>query len=203
MKIEILPDDQERGVLHLSVDDEFYREIHTSVFGKRPKFSFHESDLSEQFAQKEFERSRFFVMKKLSQRSYSSFELHAQLKERLVSQVTIDRVIEECAHLGYVDDKAWLEQFIQMQLLRKSGPKMIEAKLYQKGVPKSFYEPVLVNLATHKDQKEAIERLIQTRFRSKNLSDFKERQKVFGALVRKGFDFEVVKEAIKDTIEDV
>jgi hypothetical protein len=61
MKIEILPDDQKRGVLHLSVDDEFYREIHTSVFGKRPKFSFHEGDLSEQFAQKEFERSRFFL----------------------------------------------------------------------------------------------------------------------------------------------
>jgi regulatory protein len=137
-------------------------------------------------------------MKKLSQRSYSSFELNGQLKERLVSQATIDRVIEECVHLGYIDDKAWLEQFVQMQLLRKSGPKMIEAKLYQKGVPKAFYKPVLASHATHEDQKEAIERLIQTRFRSKDLSDFKDRQKVFGALVRKGFDFEVVKEAIEE-----
>ncbi len=196
MKIEILPDEQRKGVLHLSVEDGFYREIHTAIFGKRPKLAFQEGDLSEQFSEVEYKRARFFVLKRLSQRNYSSFELCSQLKERLVSSGTINRVVEECRQLGYIDDDAWLEDFVRRQKLGKNGPKMIASKLYQKGVPQSFYEPVLRDSVSHEDQKEGIQRILQTRFRSKDLSDFNERQKVFGALVRKGYDFEIVKEIV-------
>lgn len=196
MNVEVIPDEQRKEILHLSVDDHFFREIHTAIFGKHPKFSFQEENLPEQFFRKEFERSRFFVLKRLSQRSYSSFELRFQLQERLVSQETIERVIDDCHYLGYLDDKAWLEQFIRTQLLRKLGPMMIEAKLYQKRVPKSFYEPILANLVTHEDQEKAIKRLMNTRFRSKDLRDFKERQKVFGALMRKGFNPDLIKEIL-------
>lgn len=202
MNVEILPDDERKGVWHLSVQDDFHREIHSSIFGKRPKFSFYNGDLAEQFSQKEFERSRYFVLKRLSQRSYSSFELRKQLEDRLVSQQTIEKVIADCVHLGYLDDQAWLEQFVRSQMLRKTGPKMIEAKLYQKKVPKSFYEPVLSKLATNNEQKDAVQRLMRTRFRNKDLKDFKERQKVFGALVRKGYSFEIVKDVIDSSFLD-
>lgn len=196
MKIEITPHEHRKGVLLLTVDEEFFREIHTSIFGRRPQFSFHSEDVSEQFAQKEFERANFFVLRRLTQRSYSSFELRSQLVERLVSTATIDRVLDECVRLGYLDDVAWLESFIRGQKSKKIGPKMIESKLYQKGIPKSFYAQYLEKGMTDEEQMEGIEKLLNSRFRSKDLSDYKEKQKVIASLIRKGFDFELVSRII-------
>ena len=196
MKIEILSHEHRKGVLLLSVDEDFFREIHTSVFGRNPKFSFHSENISEQFAQKEFERAHYFILKRLSQRSYSSFELRRQLEDRLVSANTVEKVIDECTRLGYIDDRAWLEGYIRSQKFKKLGPKMIESKLYNKGIPKSFYESFLENCLTTEDQKKGIEKLLTSRFRSRDLNDFKEKQKVFSALIRKGYDFEIVKELL-------
>lgn len=198
MNIEITPHEHCKGVLLLTVNEEFSREIHTSIFGRQPKFSFREGCLAEQFEQKEFERSQYFVLKRLAQRSYSSFELSRQLEERLVSYAVIERVIEECTRLGYLDDAAWLEGFIRGQKSKKLGPKMIEAKLYQKGVPKSFYEPILEMGMTESEQIEGIQKLLNTRFRSRDLSDFKERQKVTASLLRKGFDFALISKVLKN-----
>jgi len=198
MKIEITPHDHLKGVLLLTVDEEFSKEIHTSIFGRRPKFKFHSGDVSEQFEQKEFERSQYFVLKRLTQRSYSSFELRAQLGERLVSSRNIERVIEECTRLGYLDDVAWLDSFIRSQKSKKLGPRMIEQKLYQKGVPKSFYEPILEKGMTDEAQIEGIQKLLNTRFRSRDLSDLKVKKKVIASLIRKGFDYELVSKVLKN-----
>lgn len=196
MKIEITPHEHRKGVLVLTVGEEFSKEIHTSIFGRKPKFSFHSEDVFMQFEQKEFERAQYFILRRLTQRSYSSFELRNQLSERLVSASTINKVMDECTRLGYLDDVAWLESFIRGQKAKKIGPKMIESKLYQKGVPKSFYEPILEKGLTEEEQLEGIERLLKTRFRSRDLSDFKEKQKVTASLIRKGFDFELVSKII-------
>ena len=192
----IIPDDQRKDVLHLSVGESFYREIHVSIFGKHPKIRFCEENAEEQFSAKEFERARYFVFKRLSQRGYSSFELRNQLQERLVSEQGVEQVLAECFRLGYLDDEVWIEQFIREQKLRKTGPKMIAAKLYKKKVPRSFFEPFLENLLTLEEQKEAIDRLLATRFRLRNLDDFKEKNKIFAALQRKGFTVEAIKQSL-------
>jgi regulatory protein len=196
MRVEILPSQEKRGVLLLSVEEEFYREIHTSIFGKHPKFAFIADDISAQFLKKEIERVKVFVLRRLSQRQYSSFELERQLKDRLVSEHTIHHVFEECRRLGYLDDKSWLENYIRSLMTAKAGPRMMVAKLRSKGVPQSFYGPVLDRLATRESQVEGVQKLLQTRYRSRDLTDYKEKQKVIAALLRKGFDFEIVQSCL-------
>ncbi len=198
MKIEVLPKDGCRGVFSVYIDDDFFKDIHFSIFGKRPKFVFHSGDLEEQFSQQEFLKAKAFVLRRLSQRNYSSFELKKALKERHVSPQSIDKVLDECRHLGYLDDQSWLEGYITTLQMKKMGPRAIMMKLQSKGVPEEAYSAVLSEIVTPDTQFERIAKLLETRYRSRDLTDYKEKQKVIASLLRKGFDFEVVNNCINN-----
>jgi len=52
---------------------------------------------------------------------------------------------------------------------------------------------VRANWQDSDQEKESVEKLLVGRYRSKNLKDFKEKQKVIQSLMRKGFSFESIK----------
>ena len=198
MKIELYPHEFRKDVYHLSVNDVFFREIHVSIFGKRPKFSFFgDSNIEKQFFDKEVERAKLFVLRRLSKRSYSTYEIRKQLKERFVSDKAIDCVVSDCLRLGYLDDHQWVEQFIDAQKLKKIGPKSIAFKLIQKGVPESFFSSYLESRLSKEQQLSSIFRLIEVRYRSRDFDDYQKRQKVVAALARKGYSYDLIQEAIE------
>lgn len=185
----MVPKEGRREILSLLLDEEPWREIHTSIFGRQPKFA-----SQEQFLTQEPARVKLYITRKLTNRAYTSFELRKLLKEKLVPSSVIDCVLPEFQY--YVDDAAWLENFITSQLHKKSGPKAISMKLKVKGIPEHAYTELLRQLAAPENQQEQIMTLLATRYKKLDLSQYKDKQKAVGALMRRGFDFEVIKETL-------
>lgn len=137
-----------------------------------------------------------FVYKKLSQRGYSSHELKKLLLKQLVTEDLIDSVLLECENAGYINDESYLENFIRAGQLKKWGPEHIIQKLMLKGFDR---ETIRLKLHVHDSPNERIARiniLLKTRYKTRDFTVFKERQKVIASLIRKGFSFEDIQASL-------
>lgn len=200
MKISCIQKDP-YGVFTILLDEEPWRDIHQSVFGKYPKFPKEINSKEEWitlFKQKEYSLVKQFVFRKLAKKSYYSEELIQKLKDNLVSTYSTNLILDECRNAGYINDDQWVEDYIRSCKNRKIGPRNIANKLREKGVPTEIIEEKLSQNDDTISQKEAIIGLINTKYRLKNLSDFKEKNKVIASLMRKGFNFDEIKAALDE-----
>lgn len=133
-----------------------------------------------------------YVVKRLSLRSFAVCELAKELRKKKVGENHIQTLLQEFSQLGYLNDETWLENFISACSRKKLGPHAIAQKLYQKGFPQSQIEPLIAAL----DPKESLAKLLATKYKNRDLSDYKERQKVIASLCRKGFPLEDILAAL-------
>jgi len=202
MKISIAPKEGAYKTLTLSIDDEPWRDIHISVFGRRPKFenitSLAEFELL--FNTLEYQRAKIYAIRRLSVKSQNSSQLRKALETRLVSASNTQRLIQEFANVGYINDEEWTKSFIRQQIARKVGPKVILMKLKIKGIPPRLAERIFEEF--DHSPRDQIRQLLQTRYKNRNIKDYREKQKVIGALVRKGFDIPDVIHVMGLTTDD-
>jgi regulatory protein len=179
-------------------EGEFFRKVHTSIFGRIPSLPQHCSTLEEfeeEFARIEYRLAKAYAYKRLAAMSMLSSNLVKSLQTRLVSKEVAERVVEEFLKLGYLNDHEWVKSFIRQQVSKKTGPKMIAAKLAAKGVSSELSEQYMEELSESQDQRSAIQALLKTKYRTRDLSDFKQKQKVIASLARRGFDIRIILDA--------
>lgn len=198
MKITLRSKEGRRQVSTIYLDDDPYIDVHAKIFGK--DFSFtecvSEEDFKEKFRDLEFAKAKNYALNCLAMRSYPSTQLQKLLIRHFVSLETIEKIIKEFISLGYLNDEEWIERFIQSQLKRHIGPQVILFKLMNKGIPQKKAQSYLDLLLKNSDTRASIEHLIKTKYKKRDFSDFKEKQKVFASLMRKGFDAEDVRTVI-------
>lgn len=201
VEIECAPYLNHRGVFMITINGEEWRKIHTSIFGKYPKLPEKTSSLqefAEAFDLLEYQKARNYIVRYLSMQSASSNDFQRLFSERFVSQENADKVISEFQTMGYINDAEWLESFVRSQLARKTGPKMIEYKLRNKGFSEELIEELLERCCTEETQEDRLRTILQTKYKNKDLTDYNEKQKVIAALARKGFDFELIIRIIRE-----
>lgn len=192
--------------LTLLIDGEPWHVVHPSIIGYKPKFSGENlQECQEKFDLLEYKGAKRFVLKRLSLKSYYSGELITALKERLVSSSTIDAVIADFTRLGYINDQEWVVSAVRRLQCQKCGPKAIAMKLYAKGVAKEAVRTAIDACCDDASQQMNIHRLLASRYRSRDLSVPKEKQKVAAALMRKGYAlnqiFEVMRQVSRLTYD--
>jgi regulatory protein len=199
MEIKWVPKEGRRNILTLIVDEDPFKDIHTTIFGRKPKITPCKSleDLENLLLSLEYKGAKIYALKRLSLKNQPSIEMEKALKERLVSQKNRDKIIDELRSLGYLNDNEWIEGFIRNQTNKKIGPKAIYQKLKAKGLPDESIEHFLENYVSPEKQQTQIQLLLQTRYKSRNLNDYHQKQKVIASLLRKGFDFEQVREVLE------
>lgn len=193
MIIECVPHPELYGRLLILVDEDPWRTIHPSLFGKNPSFPPSEnlSTFEELFKQIELDRAKHYALRCLARKEYLSHELKKKLSDLHISEEAISKVLGECKKLGYLNDQEWIQRYIAKQTARRYGPQAIAQQLRQKGIPSSDI-PVLQNSSSQKTQ---IQQILNSRFKSYNFSNPKEKQKAIGFLVRRGFNFSLIFEA--------
>lgn len=195
MKVSFVKHAERPSLLTILCEEEPWREVHTSIFGRRPtlpKGCQTLDELHREFAVLEYQCAKNYAMRRLSIQSMLAAALARSLKERLVSAPTIQKVLEELASLGFLNDEEWAASFVRTQNARKVGPRAIAQKLATKGVRGECLEQALQNSWNTSDQESSILQLLKSRYAKRNLLDFKERQKVIASLVRRGFDLPVI-----------
>ena len=205
MRVVFQQKESRRERFEVIVDEEKWREVHRSIFGRKPALpaTSLESDLEQLqqlFDTYEYTRVRGYVLWRLSMQSYHSEQLIKLLKERLVQSHTIDRIINDCRSMGFLDDEVWLESFIRTHQKRSSHRSILN-KLRMKGISSETLMQLALEERNPEGELLAIRHLIQTRYRSKDLHDFKIRQKVLASLARKGYAIENIRMVFKECLE--
>lgn len=191
------PKQGDRTRWEIIVDGDKWREVHRTIFGSKPTFPSNacDGDMQIVFDAYEYKKAKNYAVWRLSSFQLHSEQLAKQLQDRLVQKQTIERIIQEFIHLGFLDDETWLKHYRQSQIKKCSLPLML-SKLRAKGLSAQTVKQLAVDWNNPEEEVEAIKHLLSTRYRKKNLSLQKERQKVIASLARKGYCYDHIKIAL-------
>ena len=120
----------------------------------------------------DYPQTRRAALRLLCRMSYHSAVLSRKLAQKGFSKKSIDRVLDDCKRMGFLDD----EQAILRELRRGYGPRYIQFKLQ---IPSDAVRDVI----TKDLQKERIGEMA---------SKFPDKEKAIRTLQRKGFDFDII-----------
>lgn len=131
-----------------------------------------------------------------------NYELRIKNKEQ-ISQLVIDAVIEVLKKKGMVNDlefaKAWVDA---RRKIKKKGKIALKSELYQKGIDKDVIVQVLEQTTDESEEalaKEALESKIKL---WQNLNSQACKQKAYEFLLRRGFEYEVVKKIVENRLKN-
>ena len=110
------------------------------------------------------------------------------------------KVLAKFVELGLIDDCRFAENFAAFCAERNISKREIKQKMYLKGVPREISERVLENL--DQSEEDQIKALIATKYKTKITAE-NGIQKVYAALIRKGFSFSAVRAALKQYSEEL
>lgn len=116
--------------------------------------------------------------------------------EEKASAAVIARLIE----LGFINDRVFAENFAERCAECNISRREAAFKMIRRGVNRDLAYEVLDELDT--DEEAQIRALLDKKYRSK-LSTEKGPEKVYAALIRKGFSFSTVKNVMKKYIEEL
>lgn len=125
------------------------------------------------------------VLRYLSLKSFSSFELKKKLIRRGFNLSEIEAVLEQYISRGYINDRELAQRRAELYKKKGYGPLWISGKLKTQGLKLESY--------SLDEQRAILQKLLTTPTFAK-----KERDKQIAALQRRGFDLQVIFQVIKD-----
>ena len=119
------------------------------------------------------------------------------LEERLVRKGEDPRQAKEAVQwmeeLHLVDDRNTAEQIVHSCISKGYGIARAKQALYEKRIPKEFWEEAL---AEYPDQLDRIETFLRSRLDAE--SDEKQKKKAIDALIRRGHSYGVIRQALNN-----
>ncbi len=126
--------------------------------------------------------------------------LYDKLKKAKFSEKAIAAVIARLIELKMLDDRRFAENYAERCESANISKRETIFKLINKGVPFDLAKEVVENPQVSEEEK--IKNLIDKKYKDK-LTDKKAKEKVFAALIRKGFSYGAVREVLKNCIEEL
>lgn len=119
-----------------------------------------------------------------------------------ISEQAIELLINKLKQKGFLSDKefakAWMES---RRKTKKKGKIALKAELYQKGIDRQLIDEMLEQITSESEEelaKQALEKKIKV---WKNLPKLELKKKAYEFLLRRGFEYEVVKETIENLMK--
>ena len=134
----------------------------------------------------------------LGRRDYGSNELRQRLvrprpDKPAPSEEDVDRAIGRMLELDLLNDERYAQRLAEALSRKGYGARGIAFELKKRGLEEEIEAPM--------DDSERIRELLQLKFSTK-LGDEKGRQSVFIALIRKGFAYSDIRNAMREYMED-
>ena len=138
-------------------------------------------------------RSRERLLYLLKQRDYTEAELRRKFHEGFYPEEIAELALDYGRSLRYVDDRRVAETYIRTRSGEKSA-RYIKTALRNRGVDKELIEELLESEAP--DESAQICRELKKRSYSTEL-DNKAEQRIYAALLRKGYTYGAIRDAIR------
>ena len=149
--------------------------------------------------QSDYVRAKARALWYLDRMDYSEKALFDKLVQKGFEKKAASAVIAKLVELGLLDDRRFGERLCEKLLTSGSSKRAAMQKMYQKGLPYDLCRELLEE--NDSDEEDAILKLIEKKYAQK-LGDKENYQKVYAALVRRGFSYGDVSRALKKYLED-
>lgn len=138
----------------------------------------------------------------LSYRLRSIREIKDRLKQRKISAGTIERTISHLKELGLLNDEEFARQMVLANVRTKpKGRNVIKQKLFQKGISGQVSERILDEVFGNIDEKQIVLEVFEKYSKKLRTADKEgKKRKIFSYLARKGFDFDIINEIIREKL---
>lgn len=153
-------------------------------------------------------RAKLRAMNLLTKRDYSEKALRDKLVQGEYPSEIAEKAIAYVKSFGYIDDQRYAESFLRTYQGRKTLGKM-KTELAGKGISKDIIDRVVVEFEEKEEEhtREEIElemavQLLMKKHYDSSIADAKEKQRMFGFLMRKGFSTDIVYKALNCTEDD-
>lgn len=145
-------------------------------------------------------RARERLLYSLDRRLHSEKELRQKLRQNYPPHI-IDAAIAELTRLGLVNDEAFARAFAEQRLhVNKKGPYAIVSELVLKGVDKQVARKIVDELTDDSDDEYKAALSVAEKYK-KDLDTPKGKQRLYGALARRGFSYSVVKRVMQEAAD--
>jgi regulatory protein len=161
-----------------------------------------EDELKELLHEEELSKAKNYVYRILARRMYTCKEIRNKLAERGYTDEVIQDIITTLERYGYLNDRTYAEEWIRSRMASKPKGKMaLRQELARKGVEKSIIEDALSEAFDESQEKGMALDLARQRAPLYSSDDpAVAKRKLQGFLLRRGFDFETVKDVIERVI---
>ena len=141
-------------------------------------------------------RAKLRAMHLLNDMARTESQLRDKLKLGGYPSEITEAAIAYVKSFGYINDDAYIRNFIDSRKDKKSR-REIYALLRQKGVDMNRAEEIMEEMYEEHSDQEAIRELLRKKHWDFACTDPKEKQKIYGYLVRKGFRYEDIRQVIQ------
>ncbi|MBQ3129026.1 MAG: regulatory protein RecX [Clostridia bacterium] len=198
---------QGRGTkIHIHIDGEYLLTVDEDFWFSSGYVSGDEIDDGDLVAFKEAAGSRLAfnsAMFSLDMRDHSEREIRQKLL-RKYDENSVDTAVEKLLDLGIVNDRRYAELLTRELFERKRyGKNRVRSELYRKGIASDIVNEVLEEYENENepDNVQTIVDIIEKKYYNK-LIDEKSRQKVVASLVRLGYSFSDIRQAMREFSSD-
>lgn len=139
----------------------------------------------------------------LSYRARSEAELRSRLLRLGFPEATADKTLVKLRSLNYIDDSAFARAWARDRAeSRGFGPRRIERELKEKGISPSLIQEIVRENFRQGEEEERAKKLIEKRFRGKNLNDAKVLRRAIAFLQRRGYASGVILDLLRHSPEE-
>ena len=157
-----------------------------------------EEKLNDLVFQSQYQRAKSRAVWYLDRKDRTAKDLYNKLCLAGFDKKAVAKVIARLQEVGLVDDRRFAENYASRLMEGNVSKREALQKMLQKGVPYDMAKDVLAECDS--DEGAQIEALINKKYRTKLMVEGG-KEKVYAALIRKGFSYEAVKNALKNYIE--
>lgn len=149
-------------------------------------------------------RAKDKALKYLGYKMRSKNQVIKKLQEYEFPSNVINKVIKVLEKYNYINDKDFAKAFIKDKLnLKGHGVFKISYDLKMLGVDEEIFKKYLYDEKFINEEKKAKDLLLK-KLGNKNIEDldYKEKQKIYAYLARRGFSYDSIKKAFNSLLED-
>ncbi|MBQ2085918.1 MAG: RecX family transcriptional regulator [Oscillospiraceae bacterium] len=192
-----------KGRYALFCGEEFLFSVDESTFadfGLHRDMELSDADLEQLRKSSEYRKALSKGFTLLGVRDHSEYELYTKLLKNF-DEHTSAQAVTRIRELGYLDDGAFARRYTEELLRKGKSAGEIRRRLSEKRISRETAEEILSDLET--DERPLIAELIEGKYAAK-LREPNGRQKVYAALLRRGFRSSDVSAALREfEVEDI
>ncbi len=141
-------------------------------------------------------KAKMTAMSFLSYKDRSKREVIRKLKEKGYTKEVTKQTLKFLISYGYINDLEFAKKFVKQRVgVKGYGKFKVVRELRDKGISDEIIEKVTENIV--ETEEEMALTLAMKKARSLDLTEYKDKQKLFAYLQRRGYSFEIIKRVLE------